>query len=488
MKVLIAEPDESLRSKVKSLCDYLGYQSISTSSLEEAQQQSLETSFDLIYSAHYLNDATGFELSRYIRQQRNYQSTPIVLTSKDPQPTLIEKALSTGITEVFRLDQWLELQAFFSRMGEHTAPIEGRVLLVEDSLSQQLVVQSTLESFGLQVDTAIDVDSAWQLLQEHYYNLVLTDIVLASNSSGLTLVNQIRRQAAPIGDTPIIAMTGYDDRALKVELFRLGVDEYISKPIIFDELIARTRRLITLSNLHAQVRRNHTSLSQFLSRMSHECRNSINIILGLSRLLKKNEDDFSRRQFEQLGMIERAADHQLSLVNDILDHAKLQNHQLQVEKTNCSIYHLVTETIDMFAFKCEEKDVQLNSNIAVDVPHWLLLDYRKTKQILINLLGNAIKFTQQGSINVSISLTQHKAKNMLDLCVSDTGPGIAEADQARLFEAFAQTELGRDNQQGTGLGLTICVELAQLMSGHMHVNSQLGVGSQFHCLLPCEVE
>lgn len=479
MKVLIAESNPQQRDVIDNLCLKLQYDTTLVDSVEAALDACRSRTFDLICTAHYLADATGFDLCRQIRQLDTIEACPIVLITKDTHHTFVEKAFSTGISETFDLSQLEELEIYFGRIGEHYQPLAGDVLLVEDSPSQQQVIAKLLTDSGLTVSCCSNVDDAWKYFNGHEYDLIITDIVLEGSASGLHLVNKVRRISNEQGVTPIIVMSAYNDEKRRVELFRLGADEYISKPIIHEELIARARRLIKSSQLNREVQRNHRAMSQFLGRMSHECRNSINVISGISRLmLRKGQLD--ERQQQQLAMIDSAATHQLSLVNDILDYSKLQAHEIAAEYTPCELPSLLTEIINLFHYKADELNIELALELPGNLPANLPLDERKIKQVLLNLVGNAVKFTQQGGVYLSASLDNHKH---LCLSVRDTGPGIADDDIALLFQAFRQTQLGKQ-ERGTGLGLAICAELAHLMGGEMNVSSEIGTGSIFSLNIP----
>lgn len=479
MKVLLAESDTLQQDIIETLCQKLRYDYQTVSSVEAAILASQAQNFDLIYTAHYLEDATGFDLCRKIRKDQKTLTTPIILITRDSHQSFVEKAFSAGISETFGQDQLEELETYFTRIGEHYQPVNGRVLVVEDSPVQQKVILSVLEEVGLTADGCDNVNDAWELFNRHNYDLIITDIVLEGAASGLHLVNKVRRLNHSLGETPIIVMSAYDDEKRRVELFRLGADEYISKPIVHDELIARSRRLIRSAQLTKEVHNSHTAMSQFLGRMSHECRNSINVIGGISRLLLR-KGPLNERQRQQLNMIDSAASHQLALVNDILDYSKLQAQELSLDIGPCELKSLLAEIIALFHFKAEETGIRLALEIAANVPAEIQLDERKVKQILLNLVGNAVKFTQQGSVTISASILSNDS---LCLDVIDTGPGIDTKDIDLLFEAFKQTQLGK-SERGTGLGLTICSELAHLMGGAMSVSSELGQGSCFRLTLP----
>ena len=479
MKVLLAESDTLQRDIIETLCKKLRYDYQTVSSVEAAILASQAQNFDLIYTAHYLADATGFDLCRQIRKDQKTLTTPIILITRDSHQSFVEKAFSAGISETFGQDQLEELETYFSRIGEHYQPINGRVLVVEDSPIQQKVIISVLEDAGLTTDGCDNVSDAWELFNNNNYDLIITDIVLEGAASGLHLVNKVRRLNHSLGETPIIVMSAYDDEKRRVELFRLGADEYISKPIVHDELIARSRRLIRSAQLTKELHNSHTAMSQFLGRMSHECRNSINVISGISRLMLR-KGELNERQQQQLSMIDSAAAHQLALVNDILDYSKLQAQELSLDIGRCELEPLLREIIDLFHFKAEETRVHLALQIAPNVPPEMQLDERKIKQILLNLVGNAFKFTPRGTITISVSKPDNET---LHLDVIDTGPGIDAKDIDLLFKAFKQTQLGQ-TERGAGLGLTICSELALLMGGAMSVTSELGRGSCFRLALP----
>ncbi len=483
MKVLLAESDAQQRDIIETLCQKLQYDYHTVSSVEAAILASDAQNFDLIYTAHYLDDATGFDLCRQVRKNQKALTTPIVLITRDSHQSFVEKAFSAGISETFGQNQLEQLETYFSRLGEHYQPINGRVLVVEDSPVQQKVIMTVLQEVGLVVDGCDSVEGAWTLFSEHNYDLIVTDIVLEGAASGLHLVNKVRRLNDASGETPIIVMSAYDDEKRRVELFRLGADEYISKPIVHDELIARSRRLIRSAQLTKEVQNNHAAMSQFLGRMSHECRNSINVIKGISRLMLR-KGPLNERQEQQLGMVETAAEHQLALVNDILDYSKLQAHELQLQITHCELKALLQEIIDLFHFKAEESQIALDLTVDPTLPTHIDLDELKVKQILLNLVGNALKFTEKGSISLAASSSD---QGLLQLEVVDTGPGIDAKDIDLLFEAFKQTQLGIA-EKGTGLGLTICSELAHLMGGEMSVSSELGKGSCFRLSMPLDID
>lgn len=229
--------------------------------------------------------------------------------------------------------------------------------------------------------------------------------------------------------------------------------------------------------------------SEFLANMSHELRTPLNAILGFTQLMSR-DDSLSCEQQENLTIINRSGEHLFTLINDVLEMSKIEAGLTTLNPTNFNLYHLLESLRDMLELKAEEKGLELVFNLAPDVPRYICTDEKKLRQVLINLLGNAIKFTETGcvilrvrcdghAIRSSGDLVLHPATQTLHFEVEDTGPGIAIGELDSLFEAFVQTETGRKSQEGTGLGLPISRKFIQLMGGEIRVTSTLGVGSIF---------
>ena len=223
--------------------------------------------------------------------------------------------------------------------------------------------------------------------------------------------------------------------------------------------------------------------SVFLANMSHELRTPLNAILGFSSLMRR-DPLISESQSENLDIIRRSGEHLLKLINDVLEVAKIEAGRLQLEIAPFDLGGLVRDVIDMMQIRAQEKDLQLLLDQSSAFPRYIKSDEARIRQILINLINNAVKFTEQGGITLRLNIKQN-ARHHLLIEVEDSGPGIAPQDQARLFEPFVQ--LGEaDAQHGTGLGLTITRQFAQMMGGSIAVESTPGKGSLFRVELPVE--
>ncbi|MEH2443033.1 ATP-binding protein [Nostoc sp.] len=222
--------------------------------------------------------------------------------------------------------------------------------------------------------------------------------------------------------------------------------------------------------------------SQFLSNMSHELRTPLNIILGFTQLLLRNRSLNSQQQ-EYLDTINRSGEDLLTLINDVLEMSKIEAGRVILNETNFDLYGLLDRLQQMFALKARSRGLQLILERSHLIPQYICADESKLRQILVNLLGNAIKFTKIGQVTLRVeTLNQNITPNepiTLNFSVEDTGCGIADFDFNRLFEPFVQTEAGQKAQEGTGLGLPISQRFVRLMGGDIRVNSTLGKGSIF---------
>ncbi|MGB0385687.1 MAG: AAA family ATPase [Ardenticatenaceae bacterium] len=212
--------------------------------------------------------------------------------------------------------------------------------------------------------------------------------------------------------------------------------------------------------------------STFLANMSHELRTPLNAILGFSQIMTRSRT-LAKEHVENLGIISRSGEHLLTLINNVLDLSKIEAGKTTLNKQNFDLYRLLDDLEDMFQLPASEKRLQLLFERTPDVPRYVHTDSVKLRQVVINLLNNAIKFTDEGGVSVRVAAKgELSGATGLSFSVSDTGAGIAPEELDKLFEAFVQTEAGQKAQEGTGLGLPISRQFVKLMGGEMRVESQ----------------
>ena len=240
----------------------------------------------------------------------------------------------------------------------------------------------------------------------------------------------------------------------------------------------------------AQAQNANKAKSRFLANMSHELRTPLNAILGFTQLMCR-DSSVSKEHQENIQIINRSGEHLLKLINDILEMSKIEVGQITLNEVKFDLYMMLKSIEDMLQLKAKSKNIGLTFDIASNVPKYVYTDEGKLRQIIINLLGNALKFTQKGKISLTVELKDNAQleeanidflfndTHLLNFAVTDTGPGISANEMERLFSPFEQTEIGRTSNEGTGLGLSISQKFVELMGGKLKVSSTVGKGSTF---------
>ena len=388
-------------------------------------------------------------------------------------------------------------------MTEAATPIH--VLLVEDEPGDAGLAQLALRDSHqtrFEVDWVRTLAEARGRLGEKAYAVVLLDLGLP-DSLGLDTLAKIRTiEGAP----PIVVLTGLDDADFGLSTLKSGAADYLVKGDFGYDGLARTilytlhrtrlekelatyrlhleelvaQRTVELAKAKEVAETANRAKTVFLANMSHELRTPLNAILGFAQMMERDAripDD----ERQNLQTINRSGRHLLTIINEVLEITRIEAGRLSLQPEACDLHQLVASAGEILALRARDKGLSLNVEIAPSLPHFVITDAGKLRQILLNLLGNAVKYTERGHIRLAASAEIHAAQAAMTFLVTDTGVGIAANEHKSIFEPFYQTEAGIAVGEGTGLGLTISRSYARLLGGDLSVASLPGQGSSF-CL------
>jgi len=377
-------------------------------------------------------------------------------------------------------------------------PPKANILIVDDALANLRLLIKILSERGYQVRPASSGRHALSTAQAEPPDLILLDIKMP-DMNGYKVCEHLKADERT-HDIPIIFISALNEVLDKVKAFSIGGVDYVTKPFQFEEVLARVETHLALRNLQKQAEAREKALkqakevaeaanrakSEFLANMSHEIRTPLNAIIGFSELLSSLITEKKHKSY--LSSIQIAGKTLLTLINDILDLSKIEAERLSIQSEPINPILILTELEQIFAVKIAEKRLEFIVDIDKDLPPTLVLDQTRLRQVLFNLLGNAIKFTEQGYIKLSAhkKRSQENDSRKVDLiiAVADTGIGIPEDQQDIIFESFQQQD-GQSTRKygGTGLGLAITKRLVEMMNGQISVRSQEDQGSEFEITL-----
>ncbi len=425
-----------------------------------------------------------------------------------------------------------------------------RILVVDDTPANLQLLTKILTQQGYSVFPASDGELALLFVKSTIPDLILLDIRMPG-IDGYEVCRRLKADPRT-RYIPIIFISILENERDLVKGFQAGGVDYVTKPIKPDEVLARVnthlqikhftlrledeikKRTEELAKTNQLLRKEITehekaeeklakyqkhledlvavrtqelskineqltiakeqalaanqAKSLFLANVSHELRTPLNSVLGFSRLLK-NSSDVTPGQIEYLNIISQSGEYLTNLINNIIDISKIESGRLQVESVATDLQLIIEEIKSMMDVRAREKILQFTSEIALDMPRYINADPDKLRQVLINLIGNAIKFTDKGKVVLRMRIAQweNAQKVILRFEVEDTGPGILQQDQENIFKPFIQLRKPSSMETGSGLGLAISKQYVELMGGWIRVKSEINKGSIFFLEIPFDV-
>ena len=497
-KILIVDDDIETQNIILKILSSLTYECVVANNGRQALKHLEKDNFEIVISDIKMPVMDGMELLKHIHN--HYPDIAVIMITGHAEKYSYSEILDAGACDFLAKPfPWRELIAKLERVFRERRLI-GKLKKTSqmfqtlfESTSEAIILlekrgffdcnQAALEMFGYQS-------------KEEFLDLQPIDISPPLQSNGensLSLASKRVREAINNGRTRFEWILKRQDGNLfpaQVNLTTITIDCKIKLEAVVHDLTQQKELAKTLAQGKFEAERANHLKSAFLANMSHEIRTPMNIIIGMNRLVLEGALTSEQRRYLETG--QSAARDLLEILNDILDISKIEADQLNLTLHPFKIVDLLDEIKKRLDLMAQEKGIELIFTPHPNIPPVLLGDELRIRQIIINLIGNAIKFTNQGQVNLWIEakeLVVENDKNEQKKCqihcrIADTGIGIPTDKQESIFNSFNQVDSSTTRcRSGTGLGLTICRQLIDLMGGHIWVNSRVGRGSTFHFTL-----
>ncbi len=494
-KILVVEDSKFFNNAVTKEFTSDGHIVTQAYTLEEANQFIESMEFDFILLDLILPDGEGDEI---IDAMPKKLRSKVIVLSGDEDSQRRDYIFKAGVLDYFSKSNAFHM--IIDDIKNLMCTVEQNslinILIVDDSSFMRKTLKGVLSPKRFNIFEARGAKIGLDILKNMEIHLVLLDYEMP-DMNGAQMLEKIKKNRNFL-DLPVIMLSGSDNKDIIARVLKHGASDFIKKPYATEELLLKcdlhVKDYINVKKIKQKEQELEISLqrakdaehfkSMFLANMSHEIRTPLNAIMGFVELLSEEEKD--ERKLDYLTTIQGSGKLLLNLINDILDFSKIESNKLDINKEVFIIYELYEMIISLYTPMVNEKNLNFKTIIDPNLPKYLNSDFLRIKQIVTNLLGNAIKFTpENGDITFEISLKEDK--KFVEFSINDTGIGIDPKNHKKVFELFSQAEETTTKKfGGTGLGLSISAKLVTLLGGEIGIQSELGQGSRFYFTIPID--